>query len=98
VALGLGNSIGMTVAGLLLVAGLRRACPSALAGTSRTALVSLAAGTAVAALGLLLRVDGGATPGGALLVGVAVALAASALYAGAVRLLHPAGLRALARD
>ncbi len=97
VALGLGNSIGMTVAGLLLVAGLRRACPPALAGTSRTALVSLAAGTAVAALALLLRVDGGATPGGALLIGSAVALAATALYAGAVRLLDPAGLRALAR-
>lgn len=95
VALGLGNTIGMTAAGVLLLAGLQRACPRALDGTRRTALVSLAAGTVVATAGLLLRVDGGRSPGSALLVGVALAAAATVAYVGVVRLLDPGGLRAL---
>jgi len=97
VALGLGNTIGMTAAGLLLLLGLRRACPAALDGTLRTSVVSLATGAAVAGGALLLRINGGRSPAGALLIGVVAAGAASAAYLGAVRVLDPGGLRALSR-
>jgi putative peptidoglycan lipid II flippase len=54
VALGIGNSIGMTLAGALLVAGIARATTGhALAGTRRTLAGSMAGGSVGLGLGLL---------------------------------------------
>jgi putative peptidoglycan lipid II flippase len=72
-ALGLGNAVGMTVAGLLLLAAARRhAGPGAFAGLPRTAGVGATAATAAGAVGWLVAGWIGPT-------GSAGALAAAAL-------------------
>jgi putative peptidoglycan lipid II flippase len=94
VALGIGNSAGMTVAGVLLLAGLRRAAPDALLGAARTAGVcllgcALALGAAAAVPTLGRSVP--ASVASALVLAVVV----TAVYAAVVRVLDPGALRAL---
>nr|WP_196791981.1 lipid II flippase MurJ [Motilibacter deserti] len=98
-ALGLGNTLGMTIAGVLLLAAVRRAAgPATLAGVPRAAGAALAAGLAGAAAGggLSLAVDAEGVAAGAGSA-VACAAAATATYAAAVLLVDRAGARDLAR-
>ena len=98
VALGLGNTIGMTVAGALLLVGLVRAVgPALLVGMVRT--VAVCGGLAVPVVVGGRLVDGavGRSVVGSAVVGAAVALVAGAAYLAGVRALDPAGLRALSR-
>ncbi|MEO6204185.1 MAG: lipid II flippase MurJ, partial [Mycobacteriales bacterium] len=96
VALGIGNSIGMTAAGVLLLIGLHRASPLSLSGLRRS---SVAGGTAAASAGVvawLLPSLGSSLPASAgtlVLVGAVTVL----VYLAVVRLLHPAALTALIR-
>jgi putative peptidoglycan lipid II flippase len=70
VALGLANSVGMTVLGAALAVGVRlRAGKGALAGVPKVALVGVAAAAAAATAGLLIVDKRGATPGIWLLIG-----------------------------
>ena len=93
VALGIGNSVGLTLAAVLLVLGLRRV--TGLPGAGRTLAVGLGAGAAVAALGLALPLPAIGSVGAGVVEAVLVAGLAAAGYLGGVRLLDPAGLRAL---
>ena len=94
-ALGLGNSIGMSVAGLLLLLGLRRATgPDLLEGLTRTAGVGIGVGLVVVAVARLVGATGSSVAGSAL-AALAVGLAGAAVYLLGVRALDPAGLRAL---
>lgn len=99
VLLGIGNTVGLTVAGLLLLAGVRRAAgPHAVAGAGRTLLTAaLAGGTALAAGFLLPRPDGSGVVA-ELAVGTALAAACVLVYLAVVRLVHPNALRELAGD
>ena len=98
VALGLGNSVGMTVAGGLLLVGLRRATgPALLTGVGRTAAVCGALAAGVVAVSRLLDITGGQSLAGSVFAGTAVAVVAAAAYLAGVRALDPAGLRALSR-
>ena len=98
VALGLGNTIGLTVAGALLLAGLVRAVgPALLAGMVRTAVVCGVLAVALGVIGRLFDVTGGRSAGVSAVGGAAVALVAGATYLAGVRALDPAGLRALLR-
>lgn len=94
VALGLGNSIGMTVAAALLLVGVGRNAPLALRGTARTAGVSLLGGACVAA-GTLLLPALPASLSSALAVGTAVGLLGLGGYLLVVRVLDPQALRGL---
>ena len=96
VALGLGNSVGMTVAGTVLLAGLRRAAPAALGGAARTAVSCLLAGAVVSAAALLLPALPASLPA-ALAVGSLVALLGLGAYLLLVRVLDPAALQGLRR-
>jgi peptidoglycan biosynthesis protein MviN/MurJ (putative lipid II flippase) len=93
-ALGLGNTGGMTVAGVLLLLGLRRAAPEALRGCGMTAAAgAVAAGLAVGAAAL---VPGpGTSVWGSLLSGLALAGVAGVVFVGVLRLLRPGALRVL---
>ena len=93
VLLGVGNTIGMTVAGLLLLAGLRRAAgPQALRGAARSGAAGLVAAAVAVGLGLLV-------PEGlpVLLACAATAGVAAAGFLLVARLLDPAGVRELLR-
>ena len=98
VALGLGNTIGMTVAGALLLVGLVRAVgPALLAGLVRTVAVCGGLAVAVGVVGRLLDVTSGRSVAISAVGAAAVALVAAAAYLAGVRVLDPAGLRALSR-
>ncbi len=94
VALGLGNAAGMTVAAALLLGGLQRASPGALAGLWRTAAASGAA--AAVAVGLALAVP---TPAHGPLVNIAqgagLAVLVAGVYVALLRLADPLGFRTL---
>jgi putative peptidoglycan lipid II flippase len=96
VALGLGNTAGMTVAAVLLLAGLHRIAPGALAGTARAAAV----GVLGCALGLLAAAVV-PTLGSSVAASVATAgllvVVVTGVYVGVLRALEPAALRALIR-
>jgi putative peptidoglycan lipid II flippase len=96
-AVGLANSLGMLVAGLLLVVALRRtSSAAALAGTSRTALVALSAAVVAALAGALATsLVAAAVP--ALVVGSVVAVAVFVLAVAALRLPAAAEAYALLR-
>jgi putative peptidoglycan lipid II flippase len=87
-AVGAANSLGMAVAGVLLVAALRRAAgPAATDGVARTAAGTLAAAAAAAVLGGLVAASLDAAPDAlAALCAGAVALAAYVAVAAALRL------------
>ncbi|MEX2290851.1 MAG: lipid II flippase MurJ [Mycobacteriales bacterium] len=95
VLLGVGNTIGVSVAGVLLLVGLQRAAgPTALAGAGRSALVGIVAGAvALGGTGLL------DLPAGGVLRDLLGALLAAGVVAGVflavVRLLDAPGLRAV---
>jgi putative peptidoglycan lipid II flippase len=95
-ALGLGNTIGMSVAGVLLVAGIRRAAPDALRRTAHTTGVCIVACLLALTVGKLLPVPDTSVTAS---VGWAVLLAAVAagVYLGVVRLLDADALRILRR-
>jgi putative peptidoglycan lipid II flippase len=93
-ALGLGNTGGMTVAGLLLVRGLRRASPESLHGFGRTAGVALlAAGLAIGAAAVVPAMGTSVTR--SVLSGLLLAFVAGVVFLGVVRLLRPEALRVL---
>ena len=83
-ALGLGNSIGMTFAGALLLIALRRAAgEAALAGLTRTATVALPTGALAGAAGARVAdLVGGNVTGSAVLVTLAVACLAGTVATG----------------
>lgn len=94
--LGLGNTVGMTVAGVLLLIGLHRAAPGALHGLGRTTaagLLGLAA--ALAATALLPAFNGTALT--SLVSCVLAATVVTTLFVAVVRLVDPDALRALRR-
>ncbi|MDT7545407.1 MAG: putative peptidoglycan lipid flippase [Actinomycetota bacterium] len=94
VALGIGNSAGMTVAGALLLLGLRRAAPQALTGGTRTAGVCLlGCGLALAAAAVVPSL--GRSVPASLATAAVLAVVVTVVYAAVVRLLDPAALRAL---
>ena len=93
VLLGVGNSIGVTLAGLLLLLGLRRtAGAGVLDGALRTAGACLAAAGVAIGAGLLLP-DGGPVP----LVAVGTVAVAALAFLAVARLLDPVGVRGLLR-
>jgi putative peptidoglycan lipid II flippase len=93
-ALGLGNTGGMTVAGVLLVLGLRRVSPQSLQGCARTALVAVAAaGLAIAAAAPL--PDMGTSVTRSVLAAVVLAAISGGVFLAVVRLLRPQALREL---
>lgn len=96
-ALGLGNAVGMTVAGAVLLRGLRRASPAALAGATRTGLAAAAGAAAVAAVaaGLPAPPDG-PLPADAALAAL-LALLSAGTYVAVVRVADPTALRSLRR-
>ena len=97
--LGVGNALGLTVAGLLMLAGLRRAAgPGALAGAGRTALTGALAGTAALGVGLLLPDPDGPALLVDLTVAAGLALATALVYLAVVRLVQPTALRELTGD
>ncbi len=91
--LGLGNTVGVSVAAGLLLLGLRRAAgPPALSGALRSAAAVAVAAAAAAGVGLLVP-----RPGPALLAVAVAAVSTGVVYASLVRLLDPVGLRGLLR-
>ena len=96
VALGLGNSIGMTVAGGLLLFGLHRVGAPAVEGAARTAAVGLLACVLACGGALLLPRFGSSLPT-SLLSGLLLAAGSAGIYLAVVRLLQPAALRILLR-
>jgi putative peptidoglycan lipid II flippase len=96
VALALGNTVGMSLAALLLLAGLRRTAPAALAGLARTAAVALGGCVLSAAVGRLLPL-GGTTFLASLAGALVLALVTAGVYVGVVRLFQPDALKALVR-
>ena len=103
VLLGVGNTVGVTVGGLLLLVALPHAAGAGvLAGTARSGLAALAGAAAAVAAGLLvlaLLVDGPVGDGpGSLLVALALVTAlAGGAFLLVVRLLDPVGLEGLRR-
>jgi putative peptidoglycan lipid II flippase len=96
VALALGNTVGMSLAALLLLAGLRRTAPAALAGLARTAAVALGGCVLSAVVGRLLPL-GGTTFLASLAGALVLALVTAGVYVGVVRLFQPDALKALVR-
>lgn len=95
VALGLGNSAGMTVAGVGLVLGLRRSAGApSVARAGRTATASLLAGGALAAAALLVPTLPASLPV-ALAAGAALAIGGAVAYVLVVRWLDPGVLGVL---
>ena len=93
-ALGLGNSVGMTVAGLLLLGGLVRAAPDAARGVPRTAAAGLVGCVGAVAVAQLLPHGGGAVRS-SLAAGLLLAVVTTVVYLGAVRLVDPSALQSL---
>ena len=99
VLLGIGNTVGLTVAGALLLAGLRRAAgPGALSGAGRTALTATVAAAAALGLGLLLPAPDGPVLVADLGIGAALGLATALVYLVVVRLVQPSAVRELTGD
>lgn len=96
-ALGLGNAVGMTVAAVLLLAGLHRTAPTALAGTTRTAAAGLVAALLAAGLAVALPEPAQASVAVSLAAGTGLALVVVLTYALVLRLADPAGWAALRR-
>ena len=94
VALALGNTIGMTVAGALLLAALRRAAPGALQGLGRTAAAGLLGLTLALGAAAVLPTWRGSAAACLAAAGLAAVVVGS-VYLAAVRLVDPDGLRAL---
>lgn len=93
VLLGAGNTVGVTLAGALLLAGVARtAGREALAGAGRSGLVGLAAAAAAVGAGRLVP-----DSGPRLLLALATGLLAAAAFLLVTRLLDPRGLRELLR-
>jgi putative peptidoglycan lipid II flippase len=98
VLLGIGNTIGMTVAGgWLLGALLRAAGPQALDGVLRALAAGVVGAVAGAGAALVLPLDGTGSLPRALVAGAVLAGVAGAVHLTAVRLLDPAGVRSLVR-
>jgi putative peptidoglycan lipid II flippase len=97
VLLGVGNTVGVSVAGGLLLIALRRAAgPPSLAGAGRSGAVGLAAALLAGAAGSLVPLgDPGLGPD--LLSAVGAVLVTAVIFVSAVRLLDPTGLRGLLR-
>jgi putative peptidoglycan lipid II flippase len=98
-ALGAGNSVGMTVAGLLMLRSLRRATSgAALAGVPKTLAVALPAAAAAVVAGRWLA---GALPAGgtlsSALSAVTVAVAVTVVFVVTAALANPADVRAIRR-
>ena len=93
VALGIGNSVGLTVAGGLLVLGLRRVAP--LPGALRTLLSGLVAAAAVTTAAVLLPLPTPGSVAAGLAEAVGLAALVGATYLAAMAALDPASLRAL---
>jgi putative peptidoglycan lipid II flippase len=93
VLLGAGNTIGVSVAGLLLVRGLQRqAGRAALSGTGRSALAGAVGAAGAVAAGVLVPDEGPV-----LLVAAGTAAAAALAFLLVARLLDPRGVRELLR-
>jgi putative peptidoglycan lipid II flippase len=97
VLLGVGNTVGVTVAGGLLLRGLHRAVgASALTGVGRTALASAAGAVPGVLLVVLVDLpDAGVV--GDLLTVAGAALLVTAAFLAVVRVVDPVGLRAVLR-
>ena len=93
-ALGIGNTVGMTAAGALLLVGLHRAAPTALHGAGRTTVAG-AAGCALSLGAAALVPSLGRSVAGSVLSGLVVCAVVAAVFLGVVRLLDPEGLRNL---
>jgi hypothetical protein len=93
-ALGLGNTGGMTIAGAMLVLGLRQVSPESLRGCGRTAAVALVA-AALAIVAATAVPDMGTSVGRSVLSGLVLAGLAGVVFLGVVRLLRPEALRVL---
>ncbi len=97
VLLGVGNTLGVSLAGGLLLLGLRRAAgPAALAGATRSGVTGLAAAGLIVGLASLVPTPE-AAPLADLLAATGTALAAAVVFLLVVRLLDPAGLKGLLR-
>jgi putative peptidoglycan lipid II flippase len=96
-ALGAGNAVGMTVAGLLLAASVRRRVgPGVFAGLPRAAgAAALATGCAGGVGWLLARAIGPTGAVGAIGIGTLCALVASMAFAALILVLDPADVRPL---
>ena len=93
--LALGNTIGLTVSGLALLAAVRRIRgPGALAGTGRAAVSGLAAATAGAAAGAGVAAALRASPAAEALIAVLAAVCALAAFAIVAYVLDGGDLRA----
>ncbi|NHC47072.1 murein biosynthesis integral membrane protein MurJ [Motilibacter aurantiacus] len=98
-ALGLGNTLGMTIAGVLLLAAVRTAAgPAALSGVARAGAAAVLAGTggAVVGGGLAHLLDAAGRPAGAASA-VASGAAAAAAYTAVVLLADRAGALQMTR-
>ena len=93
VLLGIGNSVGVSVAGVLLLLGVRRSLPGS--GAGRSALVGAVAAGLAALVGLVPLPD--PAPGTDLLLAAGLALLAGAVFLAVARVLDPVGLRGLLR-
>jgi putative peptidoglycan lipid II flippase len=96
VALGIGNTVGMTLAAVLLVAGVRRVAPSALDGAGR-ALGAGLLGCLVGGAAVFVLPSFGDSVAASAVACVVLAVVAAGVYLGVVRLLQPDALRELLR-
>ena len=96
VLLGVGNSIGMTVGGLWLLAALhRRTGGPALAGARRALAAGAVGGLAAVAVAAVLPVGDERSLPAAVLSGAVLAVVAAGVHLAAVRLLDPGGVRSV---
>jgi putative peptidoglycan lipid II flippase len=93
-ALGLGNTGGMTVAGVLLLLGLHRVSPDALRGCGRTAAVAVVAAGLAVGVGAVVP-DLGRSAAQSLLSALVVAGLVGGVFLAVVRVLRPDALRVL---
>ena len=96
VALGIGNSVGMTLTGALLLVGLHRVSPGSLAGSWRAALAGLAGCLLAGSTAYLIPSLGSSVRASVVACGLLAAVT-GAVYVGVVRLLDADALRALIR-
>jgi putative peptidoglycan lipid II flippase len=93
-ALGIGNTGGMSVAGVLLLVGIRRVSPGAVGGFGPTALVGAVAATA-GILAAAVLPDRGTSALASALTGLLLAVVCGAVFLIVVRVLRPEALRVL---
>lgn len=96
-ALGLGNTVGMTLAAVLLARAVGRSSPGALLGARRTLLAAGCAGVVAALAVGALPLPGDTAVLTNLLLGAGLAVVAGLLYAAVLAVADPAGLRTLRR-